>query len=649
MPRTLDIPTTDTVTSSEADLVTTDTLIRPFGSLSDLLLSPSVLSSETSLLTSELTSLCHASQPTFLLLHNTSSSLSASFNTLSSSLDSLLDTLPTLSTATQHFTQTTKPILEERRKAGLVLEQQEKLTDLLEIPALIDTCSRNGQYQDALELSIRAETLWQQFKNVDAGSGISGIIHSLEREVRGSVRLLLGGLVETLKGQAKLPILYKAMGFLRKMGGWEEEELAVLFLCCRGAFLEELHGANESGQGGKKDIAKYLRGYIDVFREGVYDVVTAYTTIFLDHAQYSHSQKPTAPIEELRFLLAVFTNNQIAHLISTLSSNLPQIDDFTSLSSLLTQLNYCGTSFARVGLEFRPLITSPFEDAVLSNVRHSIESATATFVGSISDSEKNGLSPSIWLVSGSTIANGLPGRSTSTLPNIPDSLEIDRSVTTQTHIPAPQILTFSPLLATFLNSHLTTLNSLRLLPILSLLPVIYNALCQSLATSIRVLLDYARISASPTSPTLRMSFERRNSEISLAMSPTRGSRVHSLSGAATPTTETSGSLPSGLQRSSSITSRPYSSSARQSVIMGEDAKAKQEMEQRVLLAVGKALVRILVPFLKKGLLQDVYGQVGLEEETLPTGEGANELLSVVEDWEKWYDEWNSKGVNGGGT
>jgi len=82
--------------------------------------------------------------------------------------------------------------------------------------------------------------------------------------------------------------------------------------------------------------------------------------------------------------------------------------------------------------------------------------------------------------------------------------------------------------------------------------------------------------------------------------------------------------------------------------MGEDAKAKQEMEQRVLLAVGKALVRILVPFLKKGL-QDVYGQVGLGEEALPTGAGANELLSVVEDWEKWYDEWNSKGVNSGGT
>src|SRR4051812_29993261 len=114
---------------SEQDVEVVDTLIRPFASLSDLLSSPSVLSSETSLLTSELTSLCHASHPTFLLLHNTSSTLSESFNTLSSSLDSLLDTLPTLNTATQHFTKTTKPILEERRKAGLVLEQQEKLID----------------------------------------------------------------------------------------------------------------------------------------------------------------------------------------------------------------------------------------------------------------------------------------------------------------------------------------------------------------------------------------------------------------------------------------------------------------------------------------------------------------------------------------
>ncbi|KIM32524.1 hypothetical protein M408DRAFT_36467, partial [Serendipita vermifera MAFF 305830] len=459
--------------------------------LSDLLSSPSVLSSETSLLTSELTSLCHASNSTFLLLHNTSSTLSASFNTLSSSLDSLLDTLPTLNTATQNFTKTTKPILEERRKAGLVLEQQEKLIDLLEIPALIDTCSRNGQYQDALDLSLHAETLWKQFREADGDTGASGVLKSLQKEVQGSVRLLLGGLIETLKGRSKLPVLYKAVGFLRKMGGWQEEELAVLFLCCRAAYLDEQHSTNESNQGSTKDVVKYLRGYIDVFREGVYDVVTAYTTIFLDHAQYSHSQEPASPdmVEELRFLLSMFTNNQITHLISTLSSNLSQVDDFGSLPSLLTQLNYCGTSFARVGLEFRPLLASPFEAAVLGYIANSMENAATLFASSISDNEKNGIPPSSWLVATGTSSTSLPGRNVPSIPQIPDSLEVDRS-TSQTHLPPPQVLTFSPLLATFLNSYLTMLNSLRLLPIVSLLPSIYNALCQSLAISIQLFLDY---------------------------------------------------------------------------------------------------------------------------------------------------------------
>jgi hypothetical protein len=57
------------------------------------------------------------------------------------------------------------------------------------------------------------------------------------------------------------------------------------------------------------------------------------------------------------------------------------------------------------------------------------------------------------------------------------------------------------------------------------------------------------------------------------------------------------------------------------------------------------LVRILVPFLKKGLVGEVYGRMGEDE---CVGEGVEALRSVTGDWEKWY-EWNSKAVNGGST
>ncbi|KAG9040570.1 hypothetical protein FS842_002985, partial [Serendipita sp. 407] len=396
------------------DAAATVDLIRPFNSLSDLLHHPSVLSSESSLLTSELTSLCHSSHSTFLLLHNTASTLSTSFDSLSSSLDSLLSTIPSLNDATQQFSKTIKPILEERRRATLVLDQYEKLADLLEIPALLDSCSRNGQYQDALELVNHANSVWMQFEGSEKDAEAMSILRSLQREVEGGVRLMLGSLVEILKGRSKLPVLYKAIVFLRQLGGWDEEELAVLFLCCRGAFIENLHSANETAQIGsagtsesQRDMARYLRGYIDIFREGVYDLVSAYTTIFLDHAQNTEGASRGTQ-DELIFLLSVFTSNQISSLMRTLSLHLSSVHDFTSLSSLLTQLNYCGSSFARIGLEFRPLLTKHFEQAVLMNIKQSMEHAATEFVSTFTEEERLGALPSTWL-----LTSAAPGTSIS--------------------------------------------------------------------------------------------------------------------------------------------------------------------------------------------------------------------------------------------
>ncbi|PVF98591.1 Dor1-domain-containing protein, partial [Serendipita vermifera] len=632
---------------SEKSTPEMDALIRPFTSLSDLLSSPSVLSSESSLLTSELTSLCHASHSTFLLLHNTSQTLSTSFDSLSSSIDSLISTIPSLNVATQNFTETSKPILEERRKAALILEQQEKLVDLLEIPALIDTCARNGQYQDAFELSMHASQLWQQFQTSNSNSQSLGIIKSLESEVEGSVRLMLGGLINALKGKAKLPILYDSVRFLRRMGNWSEEELAIMFLCCRSALLEELHNANEgiyasalinhssSTDGENPDVAKYLKGYIDIFREGVHGVVTAYTTIFLDQAMTS-PQAELERIDELRYFLSIFTNQQVKALTSKLGTYLPTIQDFTSLSSLLTQLNHCATSFARIGLDFRPMIAPLFEGAVLTNVRRAMTRATETFVDLLLEGERSSSPPSTWLIA----ASGVPGSQPS-IPTIPDVLETEAHG--KVHLPPPAVLSFSPPLANLLNAHLTVFNSLRLLPIISLLPSLHELLCQSLATTTRAILDYVRVTSHPSSPTSRMSFDRQRNSVSserrnsqMIMSPTgraSGSAMDSSGRPASPS----------LQRSSTPTSaRPFSPNPRQSFISGEDAKAKQQVERTLVLTVGKAHARLLVPFLLKGLVEGVYGGLDVSK----SSEHAQALDAAVAEWEKWYEDWKPKNVNG---
>lgn len=62
---------------------------------------------------------------------------------------------------------------------------------------------------------------------------------------------------------------------------------------------------------------------------------------------------------------------------------------------------------------------------------------------------------------------------------------------TPVHVP-PQTLTSYPPLAVYVNAILTTLNSLRLLAPVALLPVLLSDLDEVLATSGEVLLDYVR-------------------------------------------------------------------------------------------------------------------------------------------------------------
>jgi hypothetical protein len=253
--------------------------------------------------------------------------------------------------------------------------------------------------------------------------------------------------------------------------------------------------------------------------------------------------------------------------------------------------------------------------------------ATNNFINSIMDSEKANIKPSSWLISSppSTTHSGrMP------LPIIPDTLVVEQP--TSTHIPPPQVLTFSPLLATLLNAHLTTFNALRLLPILSLLPDIYELLSKSLSDTANALLEYSRSILSPVSPTFRMSFERPRASISIER---KNSEVMMSPTSARP-------MSPSLQRSSTSTStRSFSPTARQ-VYTGDDAASKHEQEILIVLAVGKAHVRLLVPFLQRGLVQGVYHG----SKSLGFRKGTDALNVVINQWEKWLEEQKPKAVNG---
>ncbi|EIM79533.1 uncharacterized protein STEHIDRAFT_173059 [Stereum hirsutum FP-91666 SS1] len=345
--------------------------------LPSLLSEPTSLASTSSQLTNALTTLCTSSYPTFLSLHTSTSSLHSSLDTFSTSLSTLLDTLPALESSSQSFS--TK------------IKHSSKLNDILELPFLTETCIRNGFYAEALDLHFHTAALAAKFPDVS-------VVADVKAEVDGAIRGLVQGIVGMFREPVvKLPALWKAVGFLRKMGvfgaGVEgEEELAVAFLSERGECLEAALRAVGAGMEGdvgvgvgmgasgrKEGWVRYLKKYVDVWREGVHDVVTQFSTIFLTPSTSSattgtptppktltplplrpstpSSTSPRTPSTFILTLLPTFTSNAIhTHLLPTLQTVLPHIQDPSWLTSLLTQLTYCATFFSRIGLDFRGLL-----------------------------------------------------------------------------------------------------------------------------------------------------------------------------------------------------------------------------------------------------------------------------------------------------
>ncbi|KAF4604644.1 hypothetical protein EYR40_003419 [Pleurotus pulmonarius] len=548
-------------------------------SLPDLLAEPTVLQTQAHYLTSSLVTLAHTSYPTFLAVHQSNSALNASLSTLSASLDTLVsDSLPALEQCASDWKNRTESVLKERKRARVVLEQHEKLRDLLDIPLLIDTCVRNGYFGEALSLAAHARSLATLFNNND-GSGDKGtqgaqpppvLLSSILAEVDQSITQMLVSLLATLhEPHRKLPALFKAVNFLRRMnvfgGGADnvspaiplhspvvakvngkgadfasghthygastddtlqaEQQLALAFLSGREACLvASLDGCGRNIQGvirelqatpgdgtrsleerELEDIARYLKKYIDTWREAVYDIVTQYSTIFLERSPLPSNPPPTK--EQLRelhtslhSLLSTYATHSLTkHLVPTLSSALPLLAP-PALPSLLTQLTYCASAFGRVGLDFRGLLADIMGRSVVAAVRRDIRVAGNAWAQELlksyepeeiedgktdmamsrskSSSSKSGVkvnrAPSKWLISPSLVAS----------PPLPSG------TSTPAHIPPPLLASYPPL-AVFTNALLTTLNGLRLLAPLHVKEALVHVIDEEMVNGGQALLRFA--------------------------------------------------------------------------------------------------------------------------------------------------------------
>lgn len=341
--------------------------------------------------------------------------------------------IPALDTAAQRFANkysktSENALLERRRKAMLLSRNIDRVTDILDLPTLLSTAisasttpsqatatatsaSTTANYASALDLHAHIKRLYTLYPN-------STLISSLSAQAEVEMKTMTTNLIAGLQAQGiKLAGAMRTIGWLRRVapeldssygssqkttiniGNGSEGALGALFLVCRlaslVAMLEALAPLREladqesarraefgkkedrGGWAGGQHTERYLKRYIEIFREQSFAVISMYKSIFpsalpfkeagsdleSDNASQPQSSGEKEeqgdddnPLTPLPSPLATFPIHLSDLLFSTLKQYLPNITDTSARQSLLTQVLYCAGSLGRLGADFSLLI-----------------------------------------------------------------------------------------------------------------------------------------------------------------------------------------------------------------------------------------------------------------------------------------------------
>lgn len=328
--------------------------------------------------------------------------------------------LPKLETAAQSFADkysksSDNAILDRRRKAMLLSRNVDRVTDVLDLPTLLSTAissstaasqattstaSSNANYASALDLYAHIKRLYTLYPD-------SQLISSLSFQAEQEMKTMTANLISSLQSQGiKLAGAMRTIGWLRRVApeldeawatrqtsiGSGEGSLGAMFLVCRLACLESMLAAldplreladqesdrrlNGSAKGDAgwavgQQTEKYLKKYLEIFREQSFAIISMYKSIFPSALPAPGSDegapavKPTNhsnPLQPIPSALATFPLHLVEILFDTLRAYLPNVQDHASRDSLLTQVLYCAGSLGRLGGDFSIMIALLEED-----------------------------------------------------------------------------------------------------------------------------------------------------------------------------------------------------------------------------------------------------------------------------------------------
>lgn len=329
--------------------------------------------------------------------------------------------LPQLESAAQSFSQkysksAENAILDRRRKAMLLARNVDRVSDVLDLPTLLSsaissstaptqsataTAATNANYASALDLHAHIKRLSTLYPN-------SSLISSLSTQAEQEMRTMTTNLIASLQAQGiKLAGAMRTIGWLRRVApeldeswstrqtsiGSGEGSLGALFLVCRLACLESMLSAldplrdladqetekrisgkskADSGWALGQQTEKYLKKYLEIFREQSFAIISMYKSIFPSALPAPGSDEHSAPavqpsasanpLQPIPSALATFPLHLVEMLFDTLRTYLPNVQDRSSRDSLLTQVLYCAGSLGRLGGDFSIMIALLEED-----------------------------------------------------------------------------------------------------------------------------------------------------------------------------------------------------------------------------------------------------------------------------------------------
>ncbi|KAF9346388.1 hypothetical protein BGX26_002119 [Mortierella sp. AD094] len=489
----------------------------------------------------------------FILVKDCKHDVQSTFETLGQHLDHFQDTIPQFVDTLSNFSTKVSPILERQHVFSSILATHSQLLEVLEIPLLMETCVRNGYYNEALELATHVQRLVSRYPSI-------GLIQEIELKVAQGKEMMLVQLLAQLREPIKLLDAVRIIGFLRRIGSFnaqleivEEDEyhdasslapkgkhsvsgsvfvsssassataedetpLKMLFLKSRSLYMNLQLSKVVQHRG---DSLEYLKKYVEVTRDCLSDIMTQYKSIFgsVDYqTSYSSSmssldfrgtgagssatsgtestgQQYQHGYQQQHFwttenLLADFVTYRTQIFLQVLKDHIPQLHDTSAISSILTQLMYFGTNMSKIGFDLRSLVTSLIEEAVIRVVGGAFQRSADEFVDSLGGEGRN--YPD-WFLPSQWILGGT-GRaptSSNSSPILGRTPGLDAASSSSSMSPQNYLMDY-PSLAYLTNSYLTALNSLRLLAPLSLAIPLREILVDSLTRVDLAVEDYDR-------------------------------------------------------------------------------------------------------------------------------------------------------------